>query len=309
MHIPAHVIDPATSIATGIAATAALGYAAYRVRRESVRPSAGAVGATSACVFAAQMLNFPISSHVSGHVLGGVAAVLVLGPWAGMIAMAAVLVVQCLLFQDGGLDALGANILNMSILACGLGALCQQAIARRLPSTAGQVVGAGVSAWLMVVAAAGACALELSAGGSTPLATILPTMLFHHAIIGMGEAAVTGLVALLLIAASRRVATAPFMPMSAGSFARGALVGLLAVALVVACYGSTWASALPDGLEASLESAGVPSSEAVACCEFTTSTFGIAAGVLASFLIAALGCISGKSRAGSTSEMNTAPPL
>src|SRR4051812_22552550 len=116
MHIPQHVLDPATCAATGAVSTAALSYAIYRVRREEISTKLPLMALTGVAVLVAQSLNFPIASGTSGHFLGGALAGILLGPWAGMLVMAAVVAIQCLMLNDGGISALGANILNMAVI-------------------------------------------------------------------------------------------------------------------------------------------------------------------------------------------------
>ncbi len=150
------------------------------------------MGVTAAFIFAAQMFNFQVIGGTSGHLLGGVLAAVLLGPWAGTLVMVAVVAVQGLVFQDGGLVVMGANIFNMGII----GTLGGYAIYRALCGILGgeqraRIPAAGVAAWLSVFLAAGAMALELGLSGTTDLVVALTAMLSIHALIGIGEALIT----------------------------------------------------------------------------------------------------------------------
>ncbi|MDD5347252.1 MAG: energy-coupling factor ABC transporter permease [Candidatus Omnitrophica bacterium] len=148
------------------------------------------MGVMSAFVFAAQMLNFPVVGGTSGHLLGGVLAAVMLGPWAGAIVLAVVLVVQCLIFQDGGLTALGANILNMSFIGT-LGGYAVFAILKKILGKKLLLAAAAAAAWLSVVLASTACSLELVLSGTAPFNVVFPAMLGVHVLIGIGEAIIT----------------------------------------------------------------------------------------------------------------------
>jgi cobalt/nickel transport system permease protein len=150
------------------------------------------MGVTAAFIFAAQMFNFQVIGGTSGHLLGGVLAAVLLGPWAGTLVMVAVVAVQGLVFQDGGLVVMGANIFNMGII----GTLGGYAVYRALcglfrGEKRGRIPAAGFAAWLSVFLAAGAMAIELALSGTTDLVLALTAMLSIHALIGIGEALIT----------------------------------------------------------------------------------------------------------------------
>ncbi len=150
------------------------------------------MGVTAAFIFAAQMFNFQVIGGTSGHLLGGVLAAVLLGPWAGTLVMVAVVAVQGLVFQDGGLVVMGANIFNMGII----GTLGGYAVYRALcglfrGEERGRIPAAGIAAWLSVFLAAGAMAIELALSGTTDLVLALTAMLSIHALIGIGEALIT----------------------------------------------------------------------------------------------------------------------
>ena len=203
MHIPDGFLSPDVAAGTGVVAAGAVGYALRRADRTLDERAVPLLGVTGAFVFAAQMLNFPVAGGTSGHFLGAALAAVLLGPWTACLVLAVVLVMQAFVFADGGVTALGANILNMGVVG-GLGAGLVLAAGRRvLPRTRGAFLGlVAVAAWLAVMAGATACSLELAASGTVPLGTVLPAMLGVHALIGIGEAVVT-VAAVSAILASR----------------------------------------------------------------------------------------------------------
>jgi cobalt/nickel transport system permease protein len=161
------------------------------------------MGVLAAFIFAAQMFNFPIAGGTSGHLLGGVLAAVLLGPWLGTLVMTAVIAVQALVFQDGGLLVLGANIFNMGIV----GTMGGYAVYRALAGVLGgekrmRIPAAAITAWLAVMAGALAMTIELVLSGTTPAEIAFPAMLGVHAVIGIGEALITA-GALAFIATTR----------------------------------------------------------------------------------------------------------
>ena len=149
------------------------------------------MGVMSAFIFAAQMINFPVIGGTSGHLLGGVLAVVLLGPYAGAVVLTCVLIVQCLIFQDGGLTALGANIFNMSIVGTMGGYFIYRIISRIWEGNRGIIMGTAIASWFSVVAASAFCAMELGISGTSPLKIVLPAMVGVHMLIGIGEAVIT----------------------------------------------------------------------------------------------------------------------
>ena len=152
------------------------------------------MGVTAAFIFAAQMLNFPVMGGTSGHLLGGVLAAVLLGPYAGAIVIALVLVVQCIIFQDGGLTALGVNIFNMAFVGAIGGYFVYHIVRKSISNRKGIIIGAAVAAWLSVVVASIFCAIELAVSGTSPWRVALFAMAGVHAFIGIGEAIITSLV-------------------------------------------------------------------------------------------------------------------
>lgn len=179
------------------------------------------MGVTAAFIFAAQMLNFPIAGGTSGHFLGAVFSSVLLGPWAGLLIMTIVLIVQCLGFADGGLTAIGSNIFNMGII----GALGGYTIFYALftifrKSRKGLFIASAVASWLSILMGASAAAIELAISGTSPLQIALPAMAGIHAIIGIGEAIITT-AALSLILKTRPDLVACYVPPSLPSPTKG----------------------------------------------------------------------------------------
>jgi cobalt/nickel transport system permease protein len=192
MHIPDGFLDAEVAAAAAVAAGGAVAYGLRRADRTLDERAVPLLGVTGAFVFAAQMLNFPVAGGTSGHFLGAALATILLGPWLACLVLAVVLLVQAFLFADGGVSALGANILNMGVVGA-LGAGLVMGVAMRvLPRTRRAFLGAAaVASWLAVVAGSIACSFELALSGTVPLGTVLPAMVGVHALIGVGEAVVT----------------------------------------------------------------------------------------------------------------------
>lgn len=196
MHIPDGFIDAGTSIAAGVVSAGGIGAALRRAARELEDRQAPLAGLVAAFVFAAQMLNFPIAAGTSGHLLGGVLAAVLVGPWAGAICVALVLLVQAIFFADGGLSALGLNVLNMALLGALGGYAAFGALRRALPKRRSMVVAASaVAAWVSVVLASAGFFAEYAIGGvgDVPLPAVFSAMVGIHALIGVGEAVITAL--------------------------------------------------------------------------------------------------------------------
>ena len=163
MHIPDGFLDPGVAAATGVVAGGAVAIGLRRAEATFDERRAPLLGVTAAFVFAAQMLNFPVAGGTSGHFLGAALATILLGPWLACVVLAVVLLVQAFLFADGGVSALGANVLNMGVIGA-LGAGLVMGVAMRvLPRTRRAFLGsAAVAAWLAVVAGSVACSFELA---------------------------------------------------------------------------------------------------------------------------------------------------
>jgi cobalt/nickel transport system permease protein len=195
VHIPDGFIDGPTSLGAAAVAVAGLGVGVRKAADALDDRRAPLAGLVAAFVFAVQMLNFPVASGTSGHLLGAVLAAVLVGPWAAVICIAVVLVVQAL-FADGGLTALGLNIVNMALIG-GLGGYAVFLGARwLLPKTKGGVVAASaVAAGVSVVMASAAFVLEYALGGTVDLSlgAVLGAMVGVHTFIGIGEAVITAM--------------------------------------------------------------------------------------------------------------------
>lgn len=190
MHIPDGFVDLKTGVTTAVVSAAALAVAVKKSRETGDQKQVPLMGVMAAFIFAAQMVNFPVAGGTSGHLLGAALATYLLGPWSGMLVMSTVVIIQALFFQDGGVTALGSNLLNMAVL----GSLVSYFIFRLLGN--GKKVPVFVSALLAgaasVLVAATACSLELAFSGTVPLKVVLPAMLGWHVLIGTGEGLITG---------------------------------------------------------------------------------------------------------------------
>jgi cobalt/nickel transport system permease protein len=194
MHIPDGFVSPPVAAATGLVSAAALFIAFGRSQKAFGVRRAPILGLTTAFIFAAQMINFPVAGGTSGHLLGGTLAAIVLGsPWAGTLCIATVLIIQAVLFADGGITALGANILNMAVIGVWVGWGLTQTLQRLFGGSKGRLpLAAGIAAGVSVVVAAIACAIELALSGTAPVAIVLPAMTGVHILIGIGEGLITG---------------------------------------------------------------------------------------------------------------------
>jgi cobalt/nickel transport system permease protein len=192
MHIPDGFLSTETWAAAWVVSAGAVGYSVKRTSRVLKDRTIPLMGVLSAFIFAAQMVNFPVMGGTSGHLLGGVLAAVLLGPYAGATALACVLTFQCLVFQDGGLTALGANIFNMAVAGTMGGYGVYRMIVKTSDDKKAIIVGTAVASWFSVVLAAVLCALELAASKTAPVGVVLPAMAGVHALIGVGEAVITG---------------------------------------------------------------------------------------------------------------------
>lgn len=195
MHIPDGFLSLPVTVAAAAISAPTVSLAFRKIRGELGPAHVPLVGTTAAFVFAAQMINIPVAAGTSGHFLGATLATLLLGPAAAMIVMTLVLLIQALLFADGGVLALGANILNMAVVpplvtVAILRIARRGAVGRSMPLT---VLGA-IAGWVSVVVASGLCAAQVALAGGAPWALVMPAMLGWHALIGLIEAAVTGAV-------------------------------------------------------------------------------------------------------------------
>ncbi|MFF6781537.1 energy-coupling factor ABC transporter permease [Streptomyces sp. NPDC012510] len=274
MHVPDGFINAPVSAVAGVVA-GAVAVSLRGARRELDERIAPLAGLVAAFIFAVQMLNFPVAAGTSGHLLGGALAAILVGPYTGVLCVSVVLLMQGILFADGGLTALGVNITIMAVVTTVVAYVVFRGLVRVLPRTRRSVtVSAFVAALLSVPAAAVAFTLVYAVGGTTdvPLSSVLTAMVGVHTLIGIGEAAITaatvgaviavrpdlvygarGLTAPLKLRVNGELVDAPApeaapAPVAARSTRKVLLAGL-GVSLLLAGVVSFYASADPDGLE------------------------------------------------------------
>jgi cobalt/nickel transport system permease protein len=196
MHIPDGFIDGPTSLVAGLVAIVAIAWCVRKTSETLSDRDIPVVGLAAAFIFAAQMINFPVANGTSGHLLGGVLAAVLVGPYAGALAVTVVLVVQALLFADGGLSALGLNVINMALAGAfvgyGLYLLLRKVFASRPWSV---TAASGIAAFLVPIIASIVFTLEYAVGGNDAVSveTVAGAMIGVHALIGIGEGIITAL--------------------------------------------------------------------------------------------------------------------
>jgi cobalt/nickel transport system permease protein len=275
MHVPDGFINAPVSAAAGVVAAGAVAMSLRGARRELDERTAPLAGLVAAFIFAVQMLNFPVAAGTSGHLLGGALAAILVGPYTGVLCVSVVLMMQGILFADGGLTALGVNITVMAVVTPVVAYAVFRGLVKVLPKTRRSVTVSGfAAAALSVPAAATAFTLVYAVGGTTdvPTGQVLMAMVGVHVLIGVGEAAITALTVGAVIAVrpdlvyGARGLTAPLKlrvhgelvdapaataqpaPVAARS-PRTLLLAGLGASLVLAGFVSFYASASPDGLE------------------------------------------------------------
>ena len=253
MHIPDMLLDPKVAAVTSALGAAGLLYAVRRLERQRGERTTVLMGTMSAFVFAAQMVNFPVWFGISGHLLGGVLSAVLLGPWAGAVIVAAVLIVQCFLFHDGGVTVLGANFINMGLIGAVGGYAIYAPIRRWIAGPKGILIAAMVAAWFSVLLASGAFAVELAASGRRgDFLQVLSWMALVHALIGVGEALITGIVVRFVLIRRPDLldleSSSLDNPTRPGRWGQ-TMAGGLAIALGIAVFLAPFACEFPDGLE------------------------------------------------------------
>ena len=246
MHIPDGFLSVPVSIFFWLIMILVVGYALKRVGVDLGERQVPLMGVLAAAIFAGQMLNFAVAGGTSGHLIGAAIATILLGPWAAMLVLTCVVSIQALIFQDGGLLVLGANIFNMAIIAVTVSYMVYRSVQKLAKGQPwGIFVGGFIAAWLSVEAAALATALELALSGTSPANIAIAAMGGIHALIGIGEGLIT-VGALAFLYATRR----DLLKAGEAAPARGNLVWLtgLVLALLLA-IASPLASSHPDGLE------------------------------------------------------------
>ncbi|MDX9990941.1 MAG: energy-coupling factor ABC transporter permease [Anaerolineales bacterium] len=250
LHIPDGFLTLAISLIFWGLTVVAVGMAISKTNKTLGEKQVPLMGIMAAFIFAAQMLNFPVAGGTSGHFLGGALAAIVLGPWAAILVMTAVVGLQGLLFQDGGLLVMGANIFNMGVLTAMIGFGLYRSVLNANKITRLAVAGAG--AWLSTMAAALLTSLQLWLSGTSSLQIVIPAMLGVHAIIGLGEAIITVAALAFILQARPDLLDSQAVAEKGGRgwIYAGVLISILAVLL------SPFASANPDGLERIAEDVG-----------------------------------------------------
>lgn len=192
LHIPDGFLSGGVAAVAAVLAATAVAVALRVAGRELDEDRVPMLGVLAAFVFAVQMLNFPIVGGTSGHLLGATLAAVLLGPWLACLVMSVVLTVQAFAFADGGITALGANVLNMGVLGALLaGFVLGGAIRAFAPNRTAFLGMVGVTAWAAVMIGAAATGIQLAISGTVPIGTVMPAMLGVHALIGIGEAVIT----------------------------------------------------------------------------------------------------------------------
>ncbi len=246
MHLPDGFLSILVSVVLWVVTIAGVGYALRRAGKDLGERQVPLMGVLAAAIFAGQMLNFSVTGGTSGHLLGAAIATMLLGPWPAVIVMTTVVSIQALIFQDGGLVALGANIFNMAIVGVAVSSFVCTSLRRLLRGEPrGLLVSGFVAAWSSIFIASLAAALELAVSGTSPANIAVPAMGGIHALIGIGEGLIT-VGALAFLYATRRdlvSAESSGVKWSAVAWAFG-----LGIALLLAVL-SPLASAHPDGLE------------------------------------------------------------
>jgi len=274
VHVPDGFINAPVSVAAGVVAAGAVAVSLRGARRELDERIAPLAGLVAAFIFAVQMLNFPVAAGTSGHLLGGALAAILVGPYTGVLCVSVVLLMQGILFADGGLTALGVNITVMAVVTTVVSYAVFRGLVKVLPKKRRSVtVSAFVAAALSVPAAALAFTLVYAIGGTTdvPIGRVLTAMVGVHVLIGLGEAAITAFTVGAVIAVrpdlvygarglrqklqlrvgGELVDAAPEPQLTPAPAGRTRTVWLsgLAASLVLAGVVSFYASASPDGLE------------------------------------------------------------
>lgn len=307
MHVPDGFLDVPTSIATGVIAAGTIAVALKKSRDELSEKTAPMAGLAAAFVFAVQMLNFPVGVGTSGHLMGGALAAVLVGPWTAVLVLSVVLMVQALVFADGGLTALGTNMLLIGIVTVLVGWVVTKVVLRFMPQRPASVVPASfVGALLSVPAAAGVFVLLYTAGGATelPFGPLLATMLGWHTVIGLGEAFITAATVGAVVAVrpdlvyaarglgqqlvlrtpdGRHIPAADVADVEPAAQRRSAwplLAGGLGVTMILAGAVSFVASSNPDGLEYVAEDQGfIDAAEDSAVSGWSLADYGEVGGI------------------------------
>jgi cobalt/nickel transport system permease protein len=245
MHAPDGFFAPWLSIVGWIITVAMVALAIRNTKDQLGETQVPLMGIIAAAIFAGQMLNFTIPGGTSGHLLGGTLAAIMLGPWAGVLIMTAVVAVQGLLFQDGGLLVMGVNIINMGIITSFVGYFVFKWVKGLVRGNGGLLAGAFLGAWVSLIVTSVAAAIELAVSGSSPLQVALPAMVGVHAVIGVGEGLLTVFALAFILATRPDLVTGETAP---GQRSAGWVLAGLGLALAITFF-APLASGYSDGLE------------------------------------------------------------
>lgn len=258
MHMADALVVPAVAGTMYVASTAAAGYSIKKVRLENEPKKIPTMGVMGAFVFAAQMINFAIpGTGSSGHLCGGMLLTAMMGPWAGFLTMIGILLIQCLMFADGGLLALGCNIWNMAFYGCFIGGLLIWKPLMKKGMSKKRITAASIAACIITLQmGAFSVTLETLASGITelPFPVFVGVMQPIHLAIGLVEGVITAAVLCFVYEARPEMLWAKEASIEEGKFSfRKTLVILAAATAVIAGVVSLFASSFPDGLEWSME--------------------------------------------------------
>lgn len=246
MHIPDGFLSILVSIIFWVLSIIMIGLALRKTSQTLGERQIPLMGVMAAAIFAGQMLNFSVTGGTSGHLLGAAIATIILGPWSAVLVMTSVVTVQALVFQDGGILALGANIFNMAVV----GVFVSYAVYTLLIRFTGKfkwgtIVSGFIAAWVSIFIASLSCSLQLTISGTSPANIVIPAMSAIHALIGVGEGIITaGALGFILSARKDLLHNVG----NQTRISKGVLIGGSLIALVLATL-APLASSHPDGLE------------------------------------------------------------
>jgi cobalt/nickel transport system permease protein len=268
MHLPDGFLDAKTALLSTGAAAAGVGIALRQVRTSLEPRRMPMLGLAAAFVFAAQMFNFPIAGGTSGHLIGGVLTAVLLGPSAAVIVITCVLMVQCLMFNDGGLLALGANVFNMGIVSVCSGYFIFRLVKTvfRMEENRSTVFASAFAAWFGTVFASVSCAGQIALSGTAPWSLVFPAMANIHMLIGVGEGLATGLIVMTVLQTRPQLVAGVHengAPARLGFVGYGLLLSI-GLTLFVAPFACPW----PDGLDSVARTLGLPATPAAVHAPF-----------------------------------------
>jgi len=290
MHIPDGFLSARVALSYAALSSLGVGAACYRLRAQRDRGASALLGVSAAFVFAAQMVNFPVAAGTSGHLVGSALAAALLGLPGALVVMTAVIIVQCLVFADGGVFALGANLFNMGLVGCVVGFCCYRLACGAAPSPTRRVASVAFAGWCATIAGALSCAGQLALSGAAPLKVLLPAMLGVHALIGVGEAVIGALVVASVLR-FRPELLEKYEP--AERFARpqaGALSAGLGLSVAVAALLAPLAYAAPDGFSRVTQTLGLRASASPPLLA-PLSEYGVPGFISGAFATVLAGCL------------------